>query len=107
MKNVEEILNSLDGMQPATPPPYLHTRVMAAIRENTGVQNTWSKILYFLTRPGVALAAVLLIVVLNVFAVYINMNSNKVNAVTASQTVNKEDFVINVMSIYDTETLEP
>ena len=105
---IDEILNSLDGCVPATPAPYLFTRVMAKMAGSNEVQNIWSKLLNVITQPTIALGGLILIVMLNIF-VYISYdNSNNLNTATAIKTsAANEDFVGSMTSIYEVENIEP
>ena len=107
-QKIEEILNSLDGCGPATPAPYLLTRVMAKMAGSSEVQNVWSKLLNVITQPTIALGGLILIVMLNVF-VYISYDdSNNLNTATAIKTsAANEDFVGSMTSIYEVENIEP
>lgn len=62
-KKVEEILQSLDGMQRAAPQPWFYTRLQARLQreEKTG----WVKVGSFLAKPVVAIAGLCLILVMN------------------------------------------
>ena len=107
-QKIEEILNSLDGCGPATPAPYLLTRVMAKMAGSSEVQNVWSKLLNVITQPTIALGGLILIVMLNVF-VYISYDdSNNLNTATAIKTsIANEDFVATMSGIYEVENIEP
>lgn len=51
---IEEILNSLDGMQRAAPQPYLFTRIMGRMRKD---EKTADRVIFrLITRPVLALA---------------------------------------------------
>jgi hypothetical protein len=64
----EEALNSFDGMQTAEPPPFFYTRLMARMEAGRR-PNAWDRITAFLARPAVALAAILLVLAVNVWVV--------------------------------------
>ena len=59
----EEIINSLEGIQRAEPPPFLYTRVYARLlaRQNSTELTLFS----FVTRPAFVMAIALLIVLMN------------------------------------------
>ena len=52
-QELEAILNSLDGIQKATPQPFLYTRLMA--RMQRADDNAWSRALQFVSKPAFAL----------------------------------------------------
>ena len=70
-KRVEETLNSLDGIQRATPQPWLFSRVKARlIREEAEERTVWGTIGSFLSKPVVAIAGLCLILILNGFLLF-------------------------------------
>jgi hypothetical protein len=65
-KRVEETLNSLDGIQRATPQPWLFSRVKAKLQQDQEEERTvWGTISSFLSKPAVAIAGLFLILFLN------------------------------------------
>ena len=64
---IDEILKSIDGIKKATPKPFLLTRVSARIKvANALPENIWYKIAFYLKKPSVAFAAVILLVLINI-----------------------------------------
>ncbi len=103
----EETFNSLDGAKRAEAKPFLLTRVLARIQSaEAGADNIWTKAGAFLSRPGIALAGLLLIILVNAAIIINNVNDNRNNTVQQVSSA-KDEFAINVISIYDTENLEP
>lgn len=104
---VEETFSSLDGVKRAEAKPFLLTRVLARMQaDEAGADNIWTKAGAFLSRPGVALAGLLLIVLMNAAIILSNVNGKRNNTVQSLSSA-KDEFAINVISIYDTENLEP
>ena len=74
----DNLLNSLDGLQKASPGHFFYTRVHARLqKEETG---SWGRLAYFITKPSVALAALFLIFLLNAAAFYYHKESSSVTA---------------------------
>lgn len=63
---IERILNSLDGISRADARPFMHTRVMANLREENSF---WSKAVDFLGRPAVAITCLLAVLIGNTYTV--------------------------------------
>ena len=103
-KLVEETLNSFDGAKKAEPKPFLLTRVLARMQGQAEVQNIWARAGSFLSKPAVALAGLLLIVLVNAAII---MSNNDDNSSVQNITSSKDEFAINVSSIYDNENQEP
>ena len=104
-KLVEETINSFDGAERAAAKPFLLTRINARMQNQPGTQNIWSWASSFLSNPRVALAGLLLILTLN--ATIIIKNTNEENNIVQNTAAVKDEFAINVISIYDTENQEP
>lgn len=65
---IDAILESLEGMERAMPAPFLHTRIVARMqREQSG---GWSKAMYFLARPYVAISMSMLLILLNAYVIF-------------------------------------
>jgi hypothetical protein len=105
-KMVEETIQSIDGINRATPRPYLLTRLNARMQQSV-LQNNWTKLGSFLSRPGIALVGILLLLAVNV--AIISSNNTIPDRALAEQSGSelKDEFAINVVSIYDTENQEP
>ena len=103
-KLVEETISSFDGVKRAEPKPFLLTRILARKRGEDAVQNIWTRAGSFLSKPAVAFAGLVLIVFVN--AAIIMSNSDD-NSSVQNSTSSKDDFAINVISIYDNENQEP
>ncbi|MGN7784367.1 hypothetical protein ACTJIJ_07565 [Niabella sp. 22666] len=97
---IDEILNSLDGVGRADARPYMHTRVMARIREEN---NFWTKAVGFIARPAVAIGCVLLVLMANTYTV---MNSNytepevsNITATVVADGLQNENYILAVNDV--------
>lgn len=104
-KLVDETINSLDGAGRAEAKPFLLTRIYARMQNENDAQSFWSRAGSFLSMPRVALAGLLLIVILNV-TIILQRSGDTTNTVQ-NTTAAKDEFAINVVSIYDVENQEP
>ncbi len=104
-KLVEDAINSFDGAERANAKPFLLTRIYARMHAQPGTQNMWARASAILSRPGIALAGLLIILALN--AAIIIKNTDLENITAQNTTTAKDDFAINVISIYDIENQEP
>jgi hypothetical protein len=84
MNNINDILNSIEGLQPASPKPFLTTRVQAAIanKKNNNVYIQW------LTKPTIAFSIIVLITFANVLT--INQNNDDEN--DTDDTITNNDY---------------
>ncbi len=101
-KRVEETLNSLDGLQKATPGPFFYTRVMARLEEEP--QNLWESITLFLTRPYVIASVISFILLLNATAIF-RSDAQETYSQEAISMV--DEYKIASTSFYDYTNSEP
>jgi hypothetical protein len=73
-KEIENIINSLEGVQKASPGDFFFTRVQARLQKEE--ISLWSRIAYFITKPTVVLATLCLICVLNAAALFYQQESS-------------------------------
>ena len=104
-KMTEEALSSLDNMTRASAKPYLMTRIRARMDRHT--ESAWEKAGKFITRPVVAFTGLFLVIGINV-GIMVSNNSPLDNTVNAEQQqLTADDFSTSVVSLYDTENLQP
>ncbi len=102
-KETENILNSLDGLQKASPGAFFYTRVCARLqKEETGF---WGKLALFLTKPTVALATLCLIFLLNAAAFFYQNESSSALADQSEQALTEDyNTTVATNSYYDENT---
>ncbi|MEJ7610289.1 MAG: hypothetical protein WKF88_03815 [Ferruginibacter sp.] len=105
-QKIAAVMNSLDGMQPAEPQPYLLTRLKARL-ECAPEQSTWSAITAFIKTPAVAFVSVLLLLLLNIAVFSAGGFFPGKKNISANNIPAKYDFTVNVSGIYDIENQEP
>lgn len=96
---VNEALNSLDDIKRAKPRPFLHTRIMASLAEERSI---WNRMAAFVSRPAVAFAGLIIILLLNAAALFNASNSN-MNGISRDVAVADEYNPSAVSSLYDYE----
>ena len=99
-------LNSLDGITKAFPPHFLLTRINAHF-SNAAVETVWAQIAFYLKKPLVSGAALLLLLVVNFIVIKNINNRGEKENIAKSATSQKYDFAINVSVLYDIENQEP
>lgn len=81
-KEIQDILNSLEGIRQAEARPYMYTRVMAKLQgEET---NVWSQIGSFIARPLIAFACLAVILGTNVYFIIRSERTNTQATVNAT-----------------------
>ena len=104
-KEIENIINSLEGVQKASPGGFFFTRVQARLqKEEIGF---WGSMAYFITKPAVALATLCIICLLNAAALYYEHTSSSAT-IMADQVEQSatDDYntTVAVNSYYDENT---
>jgi hypothetical protein len=101
---IENALESLDGMQRATPQPWLYARVKARLQREE--RTVWESIGSFLSKPAVAMAGLGMILVLNVFVLFKQGNFQDGTAVAnQSMQVTDSESILASNSSFDYENL--
>ncbi|MCH5715664.1 hypothetical protein [Niabella hibiscisoli] len=97
---IDEILNSLDGISRAEARPYMHTRIMARIQEENSF---WTKTVGFLTRPAVAIACVLVVLMANAYTVlnseYPKQEVSTITSSVVSDGLQNENYILAVNDV--------
>jgi len=107
-KRVEEALNSLDGIKRATPQPWLFPRIRARLRQEEADEKTvWGTIGSFLSKPGVVVAGLCLILLFNgalLFNQPTEVSSAGIAVQNEQQPSDSESFIASSSS-FDFENL--
>ena len=80
-KNIDDILNSLDGVKRAEAPAFFYTRLRARMDKQTGTETSRSGLL----RPVFALAALLIVLLINA-AVILNKENTSTPIADTNET---------------------
>ena len=105
-KRVEETLNSLDGIQRATPQPWLFSRIKKRLTEDED-RTVWGAVGGFLGKPAIAIAGLCFILMINVFLVFNNQQKENILVPFSAQIDQPTDSesLIASSSSFDYETL--
>ena len=71
---IEEVLNSLEGVNRATARPYLLTRIYAKLERQT--KSLWENAAYFISRPAVVISGLCFVIAVNVMVIMMNSFPN-------------------------------
>ncbi len=99
---VEKAMQSLDQVERAKSNPFLYTRVQARLQAR---HNPWEQALGFVTRPLVAIALVILVLLANAWIVYQGSPNPEVSpsVATAVNGEESEGYGLAVNTFYDYE----
>lgn len=105
-QKLAKALESLDGIQRATPQPYFYTRLKARLTKN---DREWAGITGFISRPAYALAMICVVLLINTWAVVqdnsdttTTTQANALQMVTDQQLPDEYNVAVN--TFYDYET---
>jgi hypothetical protein len=102
-KNIDDILNSINGLQSASPKPFLGTRVVATIASN---KNTLHKkpLLQWLFQPVVASAIVAFVIMLNLFVLQQDSTNN--NETEMDEFIANNDVTESTINLWNENNLK-
>jgi ABC-type uncharacterized transport system permease subunit len=102
--DIEATLQSFDGMQQATVPPFFFTRLQARIDKQSAEKGFWN----YLSRPIVTVITVSVLLVLNVGVVSLFLQSEKqtTEKVTSDRENFAQEFGLNSTSSYYDKTVK-
>ncbi|MDP9230298.1 MAG: hypothetical protein M3O67_06475 [Bacteroidota bacterium] len=105
-KKIENTLNSLNGLQRATPGHFFFTRVLARLQKNK--KDIWETMGGLLARPIITIAGIILIIALNAIVIF-QITSAPTNSVADQNDQSVADeYNFAVTAIYDNnENPEP
>ena len=105
-QQVNEVMDSLDGMGRAKANPFLFTRVEAKLRQ--GGRSAWDTMTSYISRPAVALAMLCMVIFSNGVVMYWQAGPGDTPATSNDQPIAlTEEYDLNVSSFYDDENPEP
>ncbi len=102
-QNIDEILNSIDGINRAELSPFFYTRVQAHLNKRSAADGSfWS----IITRPAVSIATFSLLLVLNIVAInhYIKKDIQPVNTASGSIQGFAQEYDLTTSSVYNDKT---
>lgn len=101
-QKISTILNSLEGIERATPRPFFYTRLRARIDNATDMAE---RVLRIISRPAVGIAAVLLIIVINALAIYLGapVSNNEGASATSTEFASVDEYSQVNLTFFDIE----
>lgn len=103
---IDAALKSLDGMAKASPKPFLLTRLHAGMNR-AAPETVWSQIAFYLKKPIVCAAVLLLLLFVNFIVIKKINTRGDIENIAKNAGSQKYDFAINVSVLYDIENQEP
>jgi hypothetical protein len=104
MENEDKILESLSGLQKATPPPYLTSKVLAKLSPSEHL-SFLDRLLFFISKPSAVLASIIVLVVFNFLAIQRFDNHNTEETIDETTSINEfeNNIAINYFNYTENE----
>src|SRR6185436_13760291 len=102
-EEVEKTLESLNGIQRAAANPYLFTRIKARLESEE--RGFWSRALTYISRPSVAVPAIVLTILINT-AIFFDLKSDRVPPPQDEEQAFAREYNLSDNTIYES-TIEP
>lgn len=101
--NLERALDSLDGIQRATPRPYFFTRLRARMARE---EKEWGGVIGLITRPAYALTILSIVLLINTWIVFKDTTQTSPNNQFTSglNDVSEEEYNVAVTTFYNYDT---
>jgi chemotaxis methyl-accepting protein methylase len=97
-QEIEKTLESLNGIQRAAANPYLFTRIKARMQKEE--KGFWELVTGFIAKPAIAIAAILLIVVINL-TVFFQSQSEQTSTGQEEEQLFASEYNLSGTTIYD------
>lgn len=94
---IDTILDSLQGIQRATPGPFFFTRVSARLQREQ--KNTWQNLARLVTRPAIAVTGLCLVLLINIWVV-VTRSEDTVTG-QRSEIVLADEYSVTSNSLYN------
>lgn len=100
--NIEDILNSFEGIQKAEGRPFMYTRVMARLKNEEA--NFWTKAGSFIARPAVVICCFIAIIGTNLFFIIHSDTKQEETIISSNSTaeiLQNENSILASYTSYD------
>ncbi|NII27486.1 hypothetical protein HB364_20525 [Pseudoflavitalea sp. X16] len=105
-KEIDEVLNSLEGIQRAKAPAFFYTRLRGRMERE--LENTGGPLVRLLARPALALSLAAIILILNATAIMKMWHEEKtLPTESAQQQLLASDYPMGTYPVYDETPVVP
>lgn len=107
-KKIEEIINAADGIMRADAPPFLLTRINAALQNQQNVNaSVWNRIASLLRKPAIAFAVLACILFFNYWVIKQTNDLTDRESVASAAIGSRDEMAVNATASYDIENQLP
>ena|SRR6266487_4415432 len=103
-QEVNKTLDSLEGLKKAEVNPWLFTRIKARLEGDE--KTLWSKAISFISKPAIAIAAILLVVVINASVIFKSSSGQAQSMGQDPEQLFASEYNLSDTTIYDS-TIDP
>lgn len=103
-KKIKEVMQSLDGIEKATPTPFFFTRLEARMQRE---KNLWEKISSFVAKPIVVFACICLVIMINAAVIFSSSSSNDSIDQQNSEIATADEYNLVSSTFYDFVNTNP
>jgi hypothetical protein len=105
-KHIEQFLDSLNGVQRASAPAFLSTRIRARLQEEKAL-SWFDRSLRWISQPAVALSLVALVVMVHTLTIIGNRNQTATALSTETTETEQDEFAVQFTSFDNMENSTP
>lgn len=103
-KKIEEIMESFDGIEKATPAPFFFTRLEARMQRE---KNIWEKISSFVAKPAYAFACICLVILINASVILFTAGSKNLNDQQNNEVATVDEYNSVSSAFYEFVNTKP
>ena len=103
-KKIDEVLNSLDGINRAQPRPFLFTRLEARMQSE---KNIWFRLSSFMARPAVAFACICFVLIINAMVIFMTYSTVSSLTQQGNELATTDEYSQVSSNLYEFENTKP
>lgn len=103
-KQINKVMQSLDGTVKASPAPFFFTRLEARMERE---KSSWEKISSFVAKPVVALACICLVIMINMAVIFSSPNSQNSPDQQTSDLATTDEYNLVSSTFYEFVNAKP
>ncbi|HXR82865.1 MAG TPA: hypothetical protein VN722_01020 [Hanamia sp.] len=103
-KKIDDVMQSLDGIEKASPNPFFFTRLEARMQRE---KSSWEKISSFVAKPVVAFACICLVIMINAWVILSSGNSQNSTNQQTNELATADEYNLVSSTFYEFVNAKP
>lgn len=103
-KKIDKVMQSLDGIEKASPAPFFFTRLEARMRRE---KSSWEKVSSFVAKPVIAFACVCLVIMINAMVIFSSRNSQNSTDQQTNELATTDEYNLVSSTFYEFVSTKP